>query len=83
MKQFFSFMHACRGLIRNVQQIGIEMHWVENYPQEYARIVQHLYREGFKIISWDPNLHVGKRLWSNYFGLFEVVFRRTVLDCAD
>ncbi len=63
------------GVLRRVAQIGVEFHRVPNFIGSYADIIKALYKDGFRIISWDPNLHfpAGKQ---GYFSFFEVLFRR-------
>ncbi len=44
----------------------------------YFRIVQELYRLGFKTIVWDPNLTT--KPTSGPFHYFEVVFRKSNME---
>ena len=46
-----------------------------DYIREYAQIIQGLYKLGFKVISYDPNM--GTMPTRKGFPLFEIVFRKT------
>ena len=58
-------------------QIGIEFHDVPNNIRRYFSIVQRLYKLGFLVIAWDPNLFTKHR--KGPFAYFEIVFRRSDL----
>ena len=62
-------------------QIGIEFHDVPNNIRRYFTIVQRLYKLGFVVIAWDPNLFEKHR--EGPFAYFEIVFRRSDLaECT-
>jgi hypothetical protein len=64
--------------LANVRQIGIEFHKVTINVKIYFKIVQQLYKLGYKTIAWDPNLTTHPI--RGPFAYYEIVFRKTNLD---
>ncbi len=67
---------AEKGLLNNIKQIGVEFHSYQKYRPAYKDIFAALHRAGFKLISYDPNLCGAPTQ------LFELVFRKTELQCV-
>ena len=68
---------ARQGLLKHVSQIGVELHAAVFKVEETFRLVQELYRNGFRLIAWDPNLCVGVLPFQQFHWNVEVVFRKT------
>ena len=68
------------GLTRNVQQIGMEFHSVDQFLREYQTIISGLYEQGFKVMAWEPNYGValGPQKFHNNF---EIFLRKTKTAC--
>ncbi|XP_071746644.1 probable methyltransferase-like protein 24 isoform X1 [Lepeophtheirus salmonis] len=66
------------SLLKNVKQIAMEWHLTrtKNSVEIYYDILRKLYKQGFRIISYEPNGCYGKK--NNVFGLFEIVFRKEI-----
>ena len=76
-KCFIDFSNS----LTNVLQIGVEFHDVPNNIRRYFTIVQRLYKMGFVVFAWDPNLLT--RHMKEPFPFFEIVLRRSNLsECA-
>ena len=69
------------GILKNVLQIGIEFHWIgtKNNFKDYFDIMAGLHNQGFKTIYWENNF-LGKII-NGFCSTFEIVFRKTELDC--
>ena len=64
------------GLLKNVRQMGFEFHKILEYPRIFSQIIVDLHRLGFKVISYDPNLHVLPKE-TNFFSYSEIVFKKS------
>ena len=69
------------GVLDRVLQIGVEFHDVMSHVNQYYAIVRGLYRRGFRLISFDPNLNQVPLSDSGFFKMFELVFRKTAQPC--
>ena len=44
------------GVMANVQQVSLEYHTWQGFVSTYVQVTQALYKHGFRIIAFDPNL---------------------------
>ena len=59
-------------LLGNIRQLSMEFHRVNLHLEVYMKILQGLYKHGFKTIWWEHRIGATT---------FEIVFRKTDLDC--
>ena len=76
------------GILKRVKQIGVEFHNVNSERVEsYWNIIEGLYEQGFRLMTYDPNLAVnsvraeGKISDSFVHTVHEVTFRKNAYTC--
>ena len=74
------------GLLKNVKQIGMEFHKVDvKKVQSYWDIVEGLYEQGFRLMTFEPNYAMasikGDEKIGNVHILHEVTFRKADFSC--
>ena len=69
------------GILRNVQQIGVEFHWIgtEYKVEDFFDIVKGLFHQGFKVIYWEMNYF--EKTPDGFPTTFEILFRKFTLPC--
>ncbi len=82
MPAVMGLMSNFSGALDNVLQIGIEFHEARKHLRKYFDIVQRLYRHGFVVVAWEPNLVASRKGGPSDY--FEVVFRKVDVqaECA-
>lgn len=72
----FQYIFTFSGAVANIKQLGFEFHFVNANVVKYWIIIQSLYQQGFRVISYDPNF-CSADSGRGFYKLFEIVFRKT------
>ncbi len=74
-----------KGSLRNVRQLGVEVHSAHERLQRYFTVVRGLYREGFVHFGFNPFLagYPAGRILPGAQHVFDLYFVRRKLPCDD